>query len=109
MTYCCSGPCLLVEVFSESTARIDRRQKRLAYQRIPSLREYPLIEQDTRAVEIHRSSQGWGAEYLTRWRRSPPLARGGVRPRGSQNSVLPRGIQCLCVDRFPKIETGPVA
>jgi len=64
-TYYCSAPCLLVEVLSESTARIDRREKRLAYQMIPSLREYLLIEQDSRAVEIHRRSQGWGAEYVT--------------------------------------------
>jgi len=63
--YYCSAPCLLVEVLSESTARIDRREKLLAYQQNPSLREYLLIEQDARAVEIHRRSQGWGAEYLT--------------------------------------------
>ncbi len=64
-TYYRSCPCLLVEVLSESTARIDRREKRLAYQMIPSLREYLLIEQDSRAVEVHRRSQAWGAEYVT--------------------------------------------
>ena len=64
-TYYCSAPCLLVEVLSESTARIDRREKLLAYQTIPSLREYLLIEQDRRAVAIHRRRQDWGTEYVT--------------------------------------------
>ena len=36
-TYYRSRPCLLVEVLSDSTARIDSREKLFAYQTIPSL------------------------------------------------------------------------
>ena len=47
-------PCLIVEVLSPSTERIDRREKLFAYQTIPSLREYLLIDPDKRCVEIYR-------------------------------------------------------
>ena len=64
-TYYCIRPCLLVEVLSESTARIDRREKFLAYQTLPSLREYLLIDQNARAVEVYRREQGWRRELVT--------------------------------------------
>ncbi|WP_342450067.1 Uma2 family endonuclease [Thiorhodococcus minor] len=48
----CSRPCLLVEVLSSSTARIDRAEKCFAYQTIASLQEYLVVEQDARAVEV---------------------------------------------------------
>ena len=35
--YFSRSPCLIIEVLSESTARIDRREKLLAYQTLPSL------------------------------------------------------------------------
>lgn len=57
------SPCLIAEVLSESTARIDRREKLLAYQSLPSLRAYMLIEQETMRVEIHRRSKDWQPEY----------------------------------------------
>nr|WP_274607603.1 Uma2 family endonuclease [Thiococcus pfennigii] len=63
-TYYRSSPCLLVEVLSEATARIDRREKLFAYQTLPSLEEYLLIEQDSRTVEIHRRAQGWAMERI---------------------------------------------
>ena len=69
-TYYRRHPCLLVEVLSDSTARLDRREKFLAYQTIPSLQEYLLIEQDRRAVDIHRRAHGWALERIT---------EGGVR------------------------------
>ena len=47
-------PCLIVEVLSPSTERIDRREKLFAYQTIPSLREYLLIDPDKRCIEIYR-------------------------------------------------------
>ena len=64
-TYYCNRPCLLIEVLSESTARIDRREKLFAYQSIPSLREYLLVDSIARAVEIYRSPQGWRHEIAT--------------------------------------------
>lgn len=64
-TYYCTRPCLLVEVLSDSTARIDRREKFFAYQSIASLQEYLLIEQNDRSVEIHRRARDWAAERIT--------------------------------------------
>ncbi|MBK1694313.1 hypothetical protein CKO09_06105 [Chromatium weissei] len=58
-------PCLIIEVLSNSTERIDRREKLLAYQTLPSLREYLLISQNQREVQIHRRSQQWAAEVFT--------------------------------------------
>lgn len=50
---------LVVEVLSESTAQIDRREKLAAYQRMPSLRAYWVVSQDQQHVEVHqRASQG---------------------------------------------------
>ena len=59
------SPCLIVEVLSESTERLDRREKFFAYQRIPSLREYVLVAQDRCEVQVHRRSSDWAAEVLT--------------------------------------------
>ena len=39
-------PCLIVEVLSPSTERIDTREKLFAYRLLPSLREYLLRRQD---------------------------------------------------------------
>jgi len=47
-------PTLIVEVLSSSTASTDRREKRLAYQQIESLRELLLIAQDKRSIERYR-------------------------------------------------------
>jgi Uma2 family endonuclease len=59
-----TNPCLIVEVLSESTERIDRREKLLAYQTLPSLREYVLVAQDARRVEIFRRANDWLAEQV---------------------------------------------
>jgi Uma2 family endonuclease len=64
-TYFRDNPCLIVEVLSESTERIDRREKLLAYQTLPSMKEYLLVSQNIRCVEIYRRSNDWGAEYVT--------------------------------------------
>ena len=55
-------PCLIVEVLSESTERIDRREKLLAYQTLPSLREYLLVAQDRARVELFRRVNDWKVE-----------------------------------------------
>ncbi len=52
-------PCLLVEVLSPSTERIDSREKLLAYRLLPSLREYLLLRQDrVRADVYQRGDEG---------------------------------------------------
>ncbi len=53
------APCLIVEVLSESTERVDRREKMLAYQTLPSLQEYVLVSQDDRQVEVYRCRNEW--------------------------------------------------
>lgn len=47
-------PCLVVEVLSPSTENLDRREKRLNYQTLPSLQEYLLVSQDEPTVELYR-------------------------------------------------------
>lgn len=47
-------PVLIIEVLSPSTRHIDRREKLRAYQLIPSVREYVVIDQDKIYVELHR-------------------------------------------------------
>jgi len=53
-TYYKQSPSLVVEVLSPSTESIDRREKMLAYRTLPSLREYLLIAQDKRQLELYR-------------------------------------------------------
>jgi Uma2 family endonuclease len=48
-----TSPCLVVEVLSPSTAATDRREKRLAYHLLPSLRDYLVVSQDRREVDHH--------------------------------------------------------
>lgn len=47
-------PVLVIEVVSPSTRQIDRREKLRAYQQMPSVREYVIVEQGKIHVEIHR-------------------------------------------------------
>lgn len=47
-------PILIVEVTSDSTREIDRREKRAAYLQMPSVHEYVIVEQKKMLVEIHR-------------------------------------------------------
>ena len=58
------APCLIVEVLSESTARVDRREKLLAYQTLPSLQTYVLLEQDAMRAEVYRRAANWQVEYV---------------------------------------------
>jgi len=63
-TYFRQCPCLIVEVLSESTERIDRREKMLAYQTLPSLQEYVLVAQDEKRVEIYRRRNKWSPDRV---------------------------------------------
>ena len=61
-----SDPCLIVEVLSPSTRRTDEGEKRWAYQEIPSLEAYWIVEATWRGVERHwRDTTGaWCVESL---------------------------------------------
>lgn len=63
-----TSPCLIVEVLSPSTKSTDRREKLLAYKKIPSLQEYVLVSQDETKIEIYRKdTQGnWSLETLSK-------------------------------------------
>lgn len=56
-----TNPALVVEVLSPSTEDYDRTEKREHYQRMPALREYVLVAQDQRRIEVWRreASGAW--------------------------------------------------
>jgi Uma2 family endonuclease len=49
------SPVLIVEVLSTSTEAYDRGEKFPAYRKVPTLREYLLIDPKSRRVEIYRA------------------------------------------------------
>jgi Uma2 family endonuclease len=53
-----TNPRAVFEVLSPATERYDREQKRLYYQQLPALREYVLVAQDRRRVELWRREEG---------------------------------------------------
>lgn len=63
-----NNPVLIVEVTSPSTKNIDRREKLLFYQQIPSVHEYAIIDQHRVSIELHRRqpSGGWITYYFDR-------------------------------------------
>ncbi|MGD9889301.1 MAG: Uma2 family endonuclease [Halothiobacillaceae bacterium] len=63
-TYIRNRPCLIIEILSPSTERVDRREKRWSYQTLPSLREYVLVAQDRPQIEIYRRSNQWQPEIF---------------------------------------------
>jgi Uma2 family endonuclease len=68
------NPCVVVEVTSPSTARIDRGEKLDAYRSIASLETYLIIDHRRRRIE-HHSRDGHSGE----WRRAEILGEGRVR------------------------------
>ena len=78
-----TSPCLLVEVASPSTEPIDRREKMLAYRKIPTLRAYLIVAQDERRVERHwRDASG-------EWRQGEAVGEGGFVPIPCPETKLP--------------------
>jgi Uma2 family endonuclease len=61
--YFSESPLIIVEVLSKSTRKTDQTTKRLAYQNLPSLKEYVLIEQDFVDVEVCRRDNHWRSEH----------------------------------------------
>jgi Uma2 family endonuclease len=61
--YYLTAPTLIVEILSESTEARDRLEKRLAYQKLESLKEYALVTTDKMKIEIFRRTEDeWGVE-----------------------------------------------
>jgi len=63
-TYFRKHPCLIVEVLSKTTERIDRQEKFLAYTSIDSLQEYILISQEQAEVTLFRRTNKWLPELF---------------------------------------------
>jgi|APTNR8051073442_1049403.scaffolds.fasta_scaffold61553_1 Uma2 family endonuclease len=64
--YYLESPSILFEVLSPSTESIDRREKLLAYQTIPSLEHYVIVAQEERRVEwLQREGNSWNVFVLT--------------------------------------------
>ncbi|MDO9139110.1 MAG: Uma2 family endonuclease [Methylobacter sp.] len=61
--YYTEKPVIIVEVLSKSTRRMDETAKKFAYQTLPTLKEYVLIEQDFVDVEVCRRSEGWVSRH----------------------------------------------
>lgn len=59
-------PVLIVEVLSKSTESKDRLEKLVAYQSIPTVKEYALVSQDKVSVDIYRrDGENWELESLS--------------------------------------------
>jgi Uma2 family endonuclease len=61
------NPKLIIEVLSESTARIDRSEKLTNYKRIPTVEETVLIEQDWPEILVFRRSERWKRNLHTQF------------------------------------------
>ena len=64
-----TNPVVIIEVLSEATERYDREEKFRYYRTLPSLKEYVLVSQDERLIEVFRrpaqgsaSNDGWRGE-----------------------------------------------
>ena len=62
--YCKTKPCLIIEVLSPSTQRIDRNEKLRNYSNLESLQEYILISQDRPSLTIYRRRNDWQPEIF---------------------------------------------
>jgi Uma2 family endonuclease len=68
-----TNPCVVVEVTSPSTARIDRGEKLSAYRAISALRAYLIVDHRRRRVERH-----WRADATAAWMRDEIVGDGNV-------------------------------
>jgi Uma2 family endonuclease len=59
-----TAPVLIIEVLSPGTQRYDRSEKFAIYRKLPSLREYALVDPETRRVEMFRPQPDGSCSYL---------------------------------------------
>lgn len=59
-----ADPVYIVEILSPSTSSIDRREKVIAYKQIPSLKEYMIVHQRRKRVELYRRVDKDNWEYF---------------------------------------------
>jgi Uma2 family endonuclease len=58
-----TAPVIIVEILSKSTRRFDQTEKRLRCQKIPTLEEYVLIEQDKGEIQVFSKKDHWQSFY----------------------------------------------
>jgi Uma2 family endonuclease len=59
-------PVIVIEILSPSTEREDRGRKKFDYFATPSIRQYVIVEQDERRVELYtRAGTAWIDEIIT--------------------------------------------
>ena len=59
-------PCILAEVLSKSTELVDRREKLMAYQGVPTLQAYLLVGSVEERLESYvKQEDGWVREVVT--------------------------------------------
>ena len=72
-------PKLIIEVLSESTERIDRREKFFAYTSIESLQEYVLVAQTSREAIAYRRRNAWKPDKISGTKAALKLESLGAR------------------------------
>jgi Uma2 family endonuclease len=77
-----TNPTLLVEVLSDSTEAYDRGEKFAHYRRLPALREYVLVSQHDRLVEV------WRRNDRGRWELGQEAEQGGEAVLASVGCML---------------------
>lgn len=92
--YIFTAPSVIVEVLSESTQAYDRGLKFAAYRQIVALKEYLLIDPDSRVVELYRR----GAEGLFTLHDFTGVA---------QFSLTSIGCELTAADIFDGLEAAP--
>jgi Uma2 family endonuclease len=61
-----TNPTVIIEVLSDSTEKYDRGEKFRYYRKIPTLREYILIDQKTAEVEVFKKmSDLWHTRFIS--------------------------------------------
>jgi Uma2 family endonuclease len=61
-----SFPKVICEVLSDSTERLDRREKRWSYQTIETFEEYFIVAQDKVEVTVFRRANNWQPEVFSK-------------------------------------------
>ena len=64
--YSVKNPLLIVEVLSPTTERVDRAEKLLAYQKMPSVQEHILVSSERVWIQVYRRAEGdnWSVEQF---------------------------------------------
>jgi len=76
-----TNPIVIVEVLSDATERYDREERFSYYRTLPSLKDYVLVSQDERVIEVFRRPAA-GSPSNNRWRGERAGAGGVVTIHG---------------------------